>query len=101
MGLDPLTGQLETKGSPFVVSLKENRAALLTIRETIERFDAIEHLIEQISSKKHPIQLSIQQGPAFHAEKFQVERDSFVEFLRSQRKMCADHLAKLGIDSDN
>ena len=101
MALDPLTGQLERKVSPFAISLKENRESLMSLGDTIERLEQIDTLVNRLNSKNSTVYLSVRQGSYCHAEDFQTDKDIFIDFLLSQRKRYSAQLAKLGIDSDN
>jgi hypothetical protein len=85
-----------------MISLKENRIALLNLQTSINAIDEIDELIKfyNDSTKTAPAYLTVNHY-AGEASELQMDRNVFVKALQEQRESLVKSLALLGIDANS
>lgn len=84
-----------------MISLKENRAALLNLKATINALDNFDLLIEYYSKEKPPVSANVEfqyiDGPGKVSIEF--DRKTILSALRAQKSELVEYLKSLGIQA--
>jgi hypothetical protein len=85
-----------------MISLKENRIALINLQTTINAIDEIDELIKfyNDSTKTAPVYLNVRYYMGLSSE-LQMDKRIIIHALRAQREVIVNYLADLGIDANS